>query len=169
VDSIGSVPPSMITSKFYGYTGFYAESDTIVPGKGYWIKVNQAGMLLFNNPVLPGRSNHIIISPISDLPPSPPGEPVQNVAKPSEFVLEQAYPNPFNPATTINYALPYSVHVSLTIYNLLGQEVINVVDRDQDAGYKSVRIDMGNLPSGVYVYRLTAGTFSETRKMILAR
>jgi hypothetical protein len=88
---------------------------------------------------------------------------------PSIFQLGQNYPNPFNPSTTIRYALPSRAHVTLTVYNSLGQEVATMVNDVQDAGYHDVRFDASALASGVYFYRLRAGGFVETHRMVLLR
>lgn len=88
---------------------------------------------------------------------------------PTTFSLKQAYPNPFNPSTTLEYTLPEAVHVSLRIYNTLGEEVHTIVDEFKGAGYYSVLVDMNDLPSGVYMYRLQAGEFSEVKRMVLVR
>jgi len=88
---------------------------------------------------------------------------------PREFDLAQNFPNPFNPSTVIRYALPVKSHVLLTVHNLLGQLVATVVNGDQDAGFHDVRFDALNLASGVYLYRLEAGKFIETRKLTLIR
>ena len=85
------------------------------------------------------------------------------------FGLTQNYPNPFNPATKIEYFLPKGSSVKLVIYNVLGEEVKRVVDGFQPAGLRSVQIDAGSLPSGVYFYRLTAAGFTSVRKMLLAK
>ena len=91
------------------------------------------------------------------------------VELPRSFLLIQNYPNPFNPVTRINYALPENCHVKLTIYNILGQKVAALVDGKQKAGYKVARWDAGLLSSGIYFYRLQAGDFVQTRKMVLIR
>jgi len=91
------------------------------------------------------------------------------VELPKEFGLSQNYPNPFNPATIIEYALPTAEHVKLTVYNMLGQEVVNFFDEVQEAGFKSVSFDGRELPSGMYFYRITAGTFSDVKKMLLLK
>jgi formylglycine-generating enzyme required for sulfatase activity len=90
-------------------------------------------------------------------------------AVPSDFYLGQNYPNPFNPSTTIRYGLPTRSHVTLTVFNTLGQEVAQLVNGDLEAGYHEVRFDASGLSSGVYFYRLQAGTYVETRKLLLLR
>ncbi|MGA9117022.1 MAG: choice-of-anchor J domain-containing protein [Bacteroidota bacterium] len=94
-------------------------------------------------------------------------EPVAEI--PSSFALEQNYPNPFNPATTFRFSLPERNAVSLKVYNLLGQEVTAVVDAELDAGTYTVRWNAGGLASGVYLYRLSAGQYVETRKLMLLK
>jgi hypothetical protein len=88
---------------------------------------------------------------------------------PKVFALEQNFPNPFNPVTIVNYQLPSDNYVSLKIYSVLGQEVMTLVNGMQEAGYRSVSFDGSNLPSGVYFYRLTAGSFSAMKKMLLLK
>jgi len=85
------------------------------------------------------------------------------------YKLEQNYPNPFNPSTTISYQMPKSSKVSLKIYNMLGQEVATLVNAYMEAGAHSVTFNAGKLASGVYLYKLDAGSFSLSRKMILAK
>jgi len=95
--------------------------------------------------------------------------PETGSAIPTEFALYDNFPNPFNPTTTIYYALPKDVHVKVAVYNVLGKEVATLVDGTQSAGYKTVAFDASDLPSGVYYYRLQAGTFSDVKKMVLVR
>jgi len=95
-------------------------------------------------------------------------------AVPGEFVLQQNYPNPFNPQTTIGYALPRNSFVTLMVYNALGQKVANLVEGEFEAGYHEVKFpassgDGNHLASGVYFYRLQAGSFVYTRKLLLVR
>lgn len=85
------------------------------------------------------------------------------------FNLSSNYPNPFNPMTTINYTLPEDAHVSLYIYNVLGQVVKTIVDEYQTAGQRSVTIDINDLPSGVYFYKLQTEKYSSIKKMLLVR
>jgi hypothetical protein len=85
------------------------------------------------------------------------------------YTLWQNYPNPFNPSTTIRYALPQPSHVTLTVFNTLGQQVTTLVNGEAEAGYHAVQFDAARLPSGVYFYRLQAGAFVKTRKLCLVR
>ncbi|MFQ6008288.1 MAG: T9SS type A sorting domain-containing protein, partial [Candidatus Zixiibacteriota bacterium] len=93
---------------------------------------------------------------------------------PSEYTLSQNYPNPFNPRTTIEYSLPARSHVELTVYNILGQKVRTLIDKDQNAGRYTVpwdaTDDLGNeVASGVYLYRLKAGEVTVSKKMLLLK
>ncbi|MGA9406616.1 MAG: YCF48-related protein, partial [Bacteroidota bacterium] len=88
---------------------------------------------------------------------------------PGSPTLQQNYPNPFNPSTTINYSLPANSRVVLKVYDLLGREVRTLVDEKQNAGYHNVTFQAAGLPSGVYFYRLQAGTYSETKKLLLLK
>jgi hypothetical protein len=92
-----------------------------------------------------------------------------NGTAPARYSLGQNYPNPFNPTTTISYSLAAASDVSMRLYNSLGEEVATILQGYMSAGPHSVAVDAFNLPSGVYHYRLTAGAFSETRKMLLVR
>jgi len=86
-----------------------------------------------------------------------------------QYQLEQNYPNPFNPSTRIKYTLPRSSDVSLIIYNILGEEVIRLVDEFQPAGEYHTTWNASNVSSGIYFYRLQAGDFVLTRKMVLLK
>jgi len=88
---------------------------------------------------------------------------------PRVFTLSQNYPNPFNPITEIRYALPKDCYARMEVYNILGQKVATLVNRKQKAGYKTARWDASSFASGVYFYRLQAGGYTKTRKMILLR
>jgi hypothetical protein len=88
---------------------------------------------------------------------------------PVEFSLSQNYPNPFNPTTRIEYAIPKTSHVSLKVFDLLGRQVATLVDELQGSGFKSVEFDANGLASGVYLYRIQADGFTQTKKLILLR
>ena len=93
----------------------------------------------------------------------------ERVELPTDFVLSQNYPNPFNPETVIEYTLPQFGEVSLGIYNLIGVEVVKLVDGNIPAGNHQVIWDASNFASGIYFYRLQAGDFVQTRKMVLLK
>jgi hypothetical protein len=88
---------------------------------------------------------------------------------PTDYALEANYPNPFNPATTIRYALPEQAQVTLVVYDAMGREVRRLVDGLQGAGVHEVTFDAASLPSGVYIYRLEAGSFQQVRSMTLVK
>ncbi|HSL88321.1 MAG TPA: T9SS type A sorting domain-containing protein [Ignavibacteriaceae bacterium] len=88
---------------------------------------------------------------------------------PTQFILYQNYPNPFNPATVISYQLPVNGNVTLKVYDLLGKEVAVLVDEYKPAGKYEVEFDASQISSGVYDYKLTAGDFTQTNKMVLIR
>jgi len=88
-------------------------------------------------------------------------------AIPGQFELEQNYPNPFNPTTAISYQLPAVSQVDLSIYNSLGQKVATLVSERQAAGVYQVEWDARGFASGIYLFRLEAGSFVQTRKLLL--
>jgi len=88
---------------------------------------------------------------------------------PSEYTLAQNYPNPFNPTSRILYSIPERAFVSLRIYDLLGNEVVKLVDKEQEQGVYSVTVNANNLSSGTYFYQLKVGQFIQTRKMTLIK
>ena len=88
---------------------------------------------------------------------------------PLEYSLQQNYPNPFNPTSTIVYGIPNNGLVTLQVYNLLGEVMVTLVNEEKSAGTYDVEFDASNLPSGIYFYKLQAGNFVETKKMILLK
>ncbi|MCP4632260.1 MAG: S8 family serine peptidase, partial [candidate division Zixibacteria bacterium] len=88
---------------------------------------------------------------------------------PVEFSLSQNYPNPFNPATVIDYALPIDADVKLSVYNIMGRKVADLVDEHQNAGYKTVEWNAASYASGIYFYKMTAGEKQLTKKMLLIK
>jgi hypothetical protein len=87
----------------------------------------------------------------------------------SEFSLNQNYPNPFNPVTKISFTIPQQSNVKLTVYNMLGEKVVELVNEVKSAGKYNIEFNGNNLSSGTYIYRLVAGSFISTRKMILLK
>jgi D-alanyl-D-alanine carboxypeptidase len=181
VTNIGSIPAGIITSGFYFYGGddYYDVVDTIKPGYGYWVKVNQPGKLILSATSKAKASNLIRIIASNEQPPPPPDgkEITMTNDVPAEYLLEQNYPNPFNPGTTISYSVPERSRIVIEIYNVLGQIVATVVNGEQEPGYRSVDwVTTGGLGSGLYFYRLTASSmvepgwmFVQVRKMVLLK
>jgi hypothetical protein len=111
-------------------------------------------------------------------------ESEDDTSLPTDFALEQNYPNPFNPTTKIRYQLPISNHVLLQVYDVLGNEVVTLVNEEKDRGVYSINFDASALASGMYLYRLSvvptahrdlvlkdgqAGNFIQTKKMIVIK
>jgi hypothetical protein len=90
-------------------------------------------------------------------------------AVPTQFTLDQNYPNPFNPTTTISFSLPSAEFVTLNVYNTLGQQVAQLVSGQLDAGQHRLTFEAADLVSGVYFYRIEAGSFTSTRQLVLLR
>ena len=118
------------------------------------ISANDAG----GNPVAVQPSSSSVLVSVSDINTVPTG-----------YRLEQNYPNPFNPTTKIRYSVPNGGMVALRVYDILGKEVATLVDEAQTPGLYEVEFNARNLTSGVYYYRLTAGSFSETSKLVLIK
>jgi len=96
-------------------------------------------------------------------------DPHDRSANAREFQLLQNYPNPFNPSTTIRYGVPRRSHVSLTVFNVLGRQVAQLVNGEMDAGNHELHFTAANLASGVYFYRLQAGEFVQAKSLIVSR
>lgn len=88
---------------------------------------------------------------------------------PNEFSLKDNYPNPFNAVTTIGYDLPATSHVTIDIFDVLGQKVETIVDAEQQAGYHQISWNANNLPTGIYFYRIQADDFKATKRMLLLK
>ena len=88
---------------------------------------------------------------------------------PTVYSLYNNYPNPFNPATTIKYDIPEQSYVTIKIYNIVGEEVVTLLNEEQNAGRYQIQWNATQLASGVYFYRIQAGQFSDTKKMIMMK
>lgn len=91
------------------------------------------------------------------------------IVGPRSFKVEQNYPNPFNPSTVISYQIPNNSFVTLKVYNILGKEVATLVNEEKSSGIYRVTFDASHLPSGLYIYSVTAGKFSQAKKMMLVK
>jgi hypothetical protein len=88
---------------------------------------------------------------------------------PKEIQLNQNYPNPFNPSTTVEFAIPKAGYVTLKVFDALGKEIATLASEELGPGYFTARWNASNVPSGIYFYRLQAGEYVETMKMILLK
>ncbi len=125
--------------------------------QGYWWKVragNNAGWGPFSGT----RRFSVIVTSV-----------LTAASLPVEYMLSQNYPNPFNPSTIIAYGLPQETRVTLEVYSLIGERVAVLVDEMQPAGFYSAMFNAQGLASGLYIYRLRAGTFMQTKKLMLLR
>lgn len=100
---------------------------------------------------------------------SGPNSVEENGVRPSQFMLHQNFPNPFNPSTVIRYSIPARGHVSLKVFDLLGHEVAAVVNEVKEAGTFSQEWNASGLPSGIYFYRLRSGNYVSTKKLMLVK
>jgi hypothetical protein len=171
VSMVISDPGGLVTSAFFGFSGGYFNADQIQPGRGYWVKVSQAGKLILSTSTGMNPDARIRLTDRSAEPPAPPESSVGGISTdtPSAFALFQNHPNPFNPSTRIVFDLPRETGVSLKIFTVMGQEIFTLVDGLRSAGRLEVHWDAANWPSGVYYFRLQAGEYSETRKLLLLR
>jgi hypothetical protein len=177
VSSVLSIPGEMTTSSFFEYSGSYIIVDTLYPGKGYWVKVSEAGALILSSSGRINPSTQIRIVSSAELPPAPPEYVTPKDASiPKNYVLDDAFPNPLNPATTLKYQLPVDSRVLLRVYNLLGEVVSTLLNEEQSAGYKSIDWNAGNCASGVYFYRIEAvstadpgQSYTQVKKMLLLK
>ncbi len=176
--NIVSIPIGLTLSQLFSYNGTYSEVQTIIPGKGYWVKASAAGKLILSSLSLSSSIEKVHIRAISELPPPPPNENISNKQLVlHKNVLNQNFPNPFNPSTVISYSLSVKSLVTLKVYNILGQEVITLLkNKEVEDGVQEVELNASKLQSGVYIYKLDVigienqnQNFSEVKKMLLLR
>ncbi|MFI5252614.1 MAG: multiheme c-type cytochrome [Bacteroidota bacterium] len=135
--------------------------NNVINGHDYYYKVTAYDFS--GNQSLVSNEIHVIINGVTDVP-----------AMPNEFALQQNYPNPFNPTTEVKYQMPQAGHIRITIFNTLGVEITKLVDQDQAPGYYTARWNGKDqsgmtVSSGIYLYRMEAGSFSTVKKMILMK
>jgi len=257
VNQINSSPAGIIETQFFGYENNYTIAQSLAPGKGYWVKVNQNGQLFpgstaktavelfdaaeaitltFNDskkavqtlfmgefayggsvelpPAPPAgfdvrfenntfasvnESDVIILKPVNYPVIVTPGNgdvmingvlvnsgenfvieegterlAISSVVVPTEYSLGQNYPNPFNPSTKVKFAVPVESKVTVTLYNMLGQKVKELVAAQYNVGLHEVELNASDLASGMYIYSITAqgvdgSNFVDTKKMMLMK
>lgn len=157
------------------FRGTVARDIASYRDKAVILRVAVAGISTNTNNFVPGLAQVLFKNSSGIFKPEPHLEPgLSNNSIPSNFDIEQNFPNPFNATTTLRYHLPQASQVILKIYNLLGQQVRTLVDKAQAAGYHTVqwngRDDMGSvMVSGVYCYVIQASEFNAVRKMVMLR
>lgn len=157
---------SMRDSTYGTFRRFDVNLDDIA-GRDVYIDVEMLG----HGRVEPLIDDDYLIMP-SNVPGSRNGNPLGKSAEktiPKTYGLHQNYPNPFNPSTVIRYDLPEAQVVSVKVFNVLGQEVITVASGLHEAGEHSITADFSNLPSGMYIYRMNAGKFSDVKKLLVVK
>jgi photosystem II stability/assembly factor-like uncharacterized protein len=157
----------------YGGSGMSA-AMSVDSGQTWWEVSAGLGTLRINSLSVSG-DNLLAGTDVSGVWARPLSEMVVSVGSPSRwearagFSLDQNYPNPFNPSTTIKYELSRTSHVNMSVYDMLGRQVSVLVKERKDAGVHEVRFDGVGLASGVYFYKLQAGDFVQTRKLVLMK
>jgi hypothetical protein len=171
VAGIVSEPPGLPVSRFFGYQGRYTVTDTLHPGAGYWVKVTAPGELIIG--LSSRRKASAQIRMINtEYPPLPPDAGPFTNQVPTEFRLMPVWPNPFNPETTIRYSVSQSSHVRVDVYDALGRLIATLVDEEREPGeytYRRIAGAAGELSSGVYFIRMSAGSFTGFQKVLLVR
>ncbi|MCJ7553749.1 MAG: T9SS type A sorting domain-containing protein, partial [Ignavibacteriaceae bacterium] len=145
--------PDILPGSIVSSGNFYVRVDSTFPGQfNFNFLVSVEGWPCWKD------SAQVIVTGIED-----------EIQVPLTFSLEQNYPNPFNPTTTIEYQIPEMSFVTLKIYDVLGSEVATLVNEEKSVGTYELNWNAANLPSGVYFYRIQAGSFIETKKMVLLK
>ena len=138
-----------------------------------WIAVNNGmgnlpvyALLVSGTTLFAGAGQRAYQRPLSEMITS---VEMPSAKLPTNFSIAQNYPNPFNPSTQINYTLVRASNVTLTVYDILGQQIATLLDRKQEPGEHSISWNALNVPSGVYFYRIVAGDYVQTKKMVLMK
>ena len=132
--------------------------STVTEGTTYWYRIRTFNSIGVSAYTLEALATAGFISSIA-----------YNSSGPTEYTLEQNFPNPFNPSTTIKFALPKTEEVKIEVFNAIGQKVTTLLDKQMSKGIHEVLFDAPNLPSGVYVYKIDAGDFIAKRKCLLLK
>lgn len=175
VSSIGTIPAGLASSPVFGYAGTFRTVDTLLPGKGYWIRMHAAGKLVMDPTQHFTVASGLRVTTDHPEPPLPPGGgpvsdgPAANLPVPVQYRLGQNYPNPFNPSTSITFELPTGSEVRLEVFNISGERVALPSSGYRAAGIHTVVWNAGSFPGGVYFYRLLAGSFNATGRMLLVK
>ena len=153
---------------YYGYSAVGVEEYYGYDWNDYY-HTTEDKLDKFNLPYFHGNAKMVIgtLASLAEVNSSAAAEPEEII--PDNISLAQNYPNPFNPSTRIPYQLPERTHVTLKVFNLLGNEIKTLVDEEQSSGSYTVNFNAGSLAGGVYFYRLDAGPYSIVKKMIVVK
>ena len=164
--SSGSSEGMLIGTEDLGVFLFTDEGDSLGLRNEGLTSLNVQALTLDNNGyVYAGTGNGVWRRPLTEIVTSVEDE----ITQPTSFILEQNFPNPFNPRTTISYQLPTYCDVTIKVYDVLGDEIAILVNEEKPAGTYEITWNAASLPSGVYFYQLKADNYIETKKMILLR
>jgi hypothetical protein len=142
--------------------------STTLPSGWVWYNCNANAFAYFYQGSLTSYSSYVLQTKKMNVTVIT-GVENQGSPLPVNYILNQNYPNPFNPVTNIHFSIPKDGNVTLKVYDILGNEVASLYNGYLKAGYYNTEFDGSKLSSGIYFYRLTAGSFSETKKMILSK
>jgi hypothetical protein len=175
---VAQIPPGHIPSGFYAYDGGYAPADTLRPGRAYWVRSTSGGRIVLT-PGSAGGVENLFTDALTEHPPLPPGAGGEEVPGPGPGriripTLVAAWPNPFNPTTTIEYSLPSPGRVKIEIFDLTGRRVAMLADGQEAAGIHSVgwnarRDDGSAVAAGVFIVRLEVGGSVSSRRLLYIR
>jgi photosystem II stability/assembly factor-like uncharacterized protein len=147
-----------------GYNAVLLIENNTSGSNSYYHKQND--LMEFLSPVLLTKSASLMLASVAEL-----AEPLPKINQdiPTGFSLEQNYPNPFNPSTTFKFSIPEIAHVTLKVFNILGSEVATIADSKFNAGTYTISWNASSLSSGVYFYKIKAGKYSDSKKLILVK
>ena len=157
--SVTQIPPA--DGSLFGFELDYNDDDGDTGSRDTKLKTVSKGDDTWQNPSMMGTAMLTKAAPLS--------VKSFDAAVATDYQLSQNYPNPFNPSTTIAYTIPASSNVRITVFDMLGKEIATLVDEIRPAGSHAVQFDGSDLASGVYFYRMTAGTQTQTAKMLLIK
>jgi hypothetical protein len=149
------------------YDTTFVDTLSQLPRKVFGVSVTKDKSVWVAYTAMKDGGRHVFISRVRLMPGDYPADTAPTV--PHTAILFQNYPNPFNPATTIRYSVPQLSHVTLKVFNTLGQEIKILVDDVKDGGYHEVGFDGSGFASGIYLYRLQTGDFAATKKFVLMK
>ena len=170
--------PILLTLLLLGTGGLFAQANNAIPWSGFssgFGEGREGNNVLFSA-LLPlagrGTEGNVLIE-TGFLANRPLPGAVSSVASgetvPVEYRLDQNYPNPFNPTTTVSFALPQRNHVTLNVFDVLGRHLLTILNQEMNAGTHKVVFDAARLPTGLYFYRIQAGDFVQTKRLLLIK